>query len=68
MGSIDFFTYQAGKNVEEAFESAIADAVHKYGHRPYTGTTAEEDSYTVITNTPVAAKGRAVREAPTGGR
>ncbi|MFD6783825.1 hypothetical protein [Streptomyces diastaticus] len=56
MGSIDFFTYQAGTNVEEAFDSAIADAVHEYGHRPHTGTIAEKDSYTVITNTPMTAK------------
>lgn len=42
MGATTFFTYGAGRNVNEAFRSAQDDARYEYGHGGYTGTIAEK--------------------------
>lgn len=43
-----FVTISEGDSVEEAFRKAVKDAQYWHGHRGYTGTIAEKDSYNVI--------------------
>ncbi|MFD5451248.1 hypothetical protein [Streptomyces sp. NPDC127100] len=53
MGAYDFSTYQEGTGVENAFRAAVEDAQYEHGHGGYTGTIAEKDEFTVITQTPM---------------
>ena len=48
MGANTFETTARGKTVDIAFSNAKEDAYYEYGHRGYTGTIAEKDSFTVI--------------------
>jgi len=48
MGATDFMVTSTGKNAKEAFRNAVHRAEYDYGHRGYTGTIAEKDSYTMI--------------------
>ncbi|MDT7785579.1 MAG: hypothetical protein QOF58_3998 [Pseudonocardiales bacterium] len=52
MGATTFSTYGEGADVATAFRAAIEDAQYEYGHRSYTGTIAEKDSYVVIDAAP----------------
>jgi len=45
MGSAEFYCESIGKNAQEAFNRAIEDARHEYGHRGYTGTVAEKHDF-----------------------
>lgn len=54
MGADIFTVYQEGEDVGTAFDDARVDAFHMYGHRGYTGSLAEKDSYTVIDWTPTS--------------
>jgi len=45
MGAEDFYTVSSGKNPEEAFKSAIDETRYECGHRGYTGTIAEKNSF-----------------------
>jgi len=42
MGATNFYCEAVGKTVQEAFNRAIEDARHEYGHRSYTGSIAEK--------------------------
>ncbi|MFG3336873.1 hypothetical protein ACGFZZ_33260 [Streptomyces tendae] len=53
MGAYDFSTYQEGTGVEKAFRAAVEDAQDEHGHGGYTGTIAEKNAFTVITQTPM---------------
>lgn len=48
MGGTTFMTTAKGKNAQEAFTNARADALHEYGHGGYTGSIAEKQSFTMI--------------------
>lgn len=48
MGAETFRTMVRGASAEEAFNAAVAQAHYDYGHRGYTGTIAEKDSFVVI--------------------
>jgi hypothetical protein len=48
MGGEQFFITSQGKTAKEAFSDAVADAKHNYGHRGYTGTIAEKNSFVEI--------------------
>lgn len=48
MGGTTFEDYGYGKTPEEAFRSAVADAIYEVGHGGYSGTIAEKDSFTMI--------------------
>jgi len=48
MGGEWFSTKASGPNVDAAFTAAVADARYEYGHRGYTGTIAEKDSFNMI--------------------
>ena len=48
MGAVPFYTSAHGKTPEDAFQSALGDALHHHGYGGYTGTLAEKDSFVVI--------------------
>lgn len=48
MGAEVFEVYARGANAAEAFQQAVEEACHAYGHAGYTGTIAEKDSYVLI--------------------
>jgi hypothetical protein len=50
MGAATFTNYQSGTSVEDCFKDAVANALHWHGHGGYTGTIAEKDSYTIISD------------------
>ncbi|MDD3487517.1 MAG: hypothetical protein PHF35_04055 [Candidatus Moranbacteria bacterium] len=45
MGAEQFYTIVSGKTPQEAFDKAIQEAHHEYGHEGYTGTIAEKDGF-----------------------
>jgi hypothetical protein len=51
VGAEQFFDTALGTNIEEAFRAAVEEARYEHGHGGYTGTLAEKDEYTIITNT-----------------
>lgn len=51
-----------GDSVDDAFAAAREEAFYEYGHRGYTGSLAEKDSFVVIT-TVVPASARQVYDA-----
>lgn len=53
MGANTFFTYHEGIDPDTAFTAALDNAHHVYGHRGYTGSLAEKDSFTVIAAFPM---------------
>lgn len=53
MGATTFTCHAAGKTVDEAFKSAVADAHYWHGHDGYSGTIAEKSGWMAIKN-PVA--------------
>jgi len=48
MGADSFFTVAQGKNAKEAFRRAKENAQYEYGHRGYTGTIAEKDTFVMM--------------------
>lgn len=52
MGSDVFMVISKSKNAQEAFKAARDKAFYDYGHRGYSGTIAEKDSFVMI---PVSA-------------
>ncbi|HUU87658.1 MAG TPA: hypothetical protein VMX17_07900 [Candidatus Glassbacteria bacterium] len=50
MGANTFFQSSDGKNTLEAFNFAKKDAYYDFGHRGYTGSLAEKDSYELISD------------------
>lgn len=54
MGGTNFEHYAPGKDLNEAFRTARAEAAHEHGHGGYTGTVAEKDDVVVISRTPVS--------------
>ena len=48
MGADVFYNQSKGKTAKEAFDAAQEEAWYEYGHRGYTGTIAEKDSFTMI--------------------
>jgi hypothetical protein len=48
MGGSDFYTYGTGTTAKEAFKSAVSEAQYEYGHRGYTGSLAEKESFIMI--------------------
>lgn len=48
MGAREFYTKARGTTAREAFNAAIDEARYQYGHRSYTGTIAEKDSFRVV--------------------
>ena len=48
MGAETFTHRIKGKNAKDAFRQAVAEAQYDYGHRGYTGTIAEKDSFVMI--------------------
>ncbi|MER5352548.1 hypothetical protein ABT093_19725 [Kitasatospora sp. NPDC002551] len=56
MGAERFTTYQDGIDVAQAFRDAVENAQYEYGHRGYTGTIAEKDSWQTVTSTPLSVR------------
>lgn len=56
MGGTTFETDAQGETVQEAFRAAREQALYDYGHAGYTGTIAEKDGWTVISQTPLPAE------------
>jgi len=52
MGANTFSTLVTGETAKEAFEAAVREARHQYGHSGYTGTIAEKDSFVMIERDP----------------
>jgi hypothetical protein len=48
MGAQIFSTQAPGKTAQEAFNNAVREAQHEYGHSGYTGSIAEKDSFVMI--------------------
>jgi len=48
MGACDFMQSAKGSSAKEAFRTAVDDALYEYGHRGYTGSLAEKDSFVMI--------------------
>lgn len=48
MGAEQFIEESDGKTAKEAFFKAVEQALYDYGHRGYTGTIAEKDSFVMI--------------------
>ena len=49
MGADVFMITATGVSARDAFVNAREEALYEYGHRGYTGTIAEKDSFNVIT-------------------
>lgn len=57
MGATDFITNPyPGQTADEAFTAARDEALHEYGHAPYSGTISEKDDFTFLRREPVAMK------------
>lgn len=48
MGAEIFYQNAEGATVDKAFEAGLADAYYAFGHRGYTGSMAEKDSFVEI--------------------
>lgn len=53
MGATDFITAAPGKDAQEAFANARADAAYWHGHGGYSGTVYEKDSFVIISAKPM---------------
>jgi hypothetical protein len=47
-GGTTFMVQASGSTAQKAFQSAVKEAHYEYGHRGYTGTIAEKNSFTMI--------------------
>jgi hypothetical protein len=48
MGAEQFYDHVTGTNAQEAFQKAKEQAFYEFGHRGYTGTIAEKESYVIV--------------------
>lgn len=48
MGAASFRSINAGDTAADAFDQAVAEALHEYGHGGYTGTIAEKDGFILV--------------------
>lgn len=48
MGAASFIVSGKGTTAQEAFDLLVKDARHEYGHRGYTGTIAEKNSFIML--------------------
>jgi len=48
MGATDFWIENDGKDAEEAFRTAVEQALYDYGHAGYSGTIAEKVAFIMI--------------------
>jgi hypothetical protein len=48
MGATTFSTVARGSTAQQAFDRAVAQARHEYGHGGYTGTIAEKDCFVML--------------------
>lgn len=48
MGAFTFVISAAGDDPRSAFDAAVADARHEYGHGGYSGSIAEKDGFVLI--------------------
>jgi SHS2 domain-containing protein len=48
MGAVDFCIKAYGKTAQEAFDSAVEEALYQHGHSGYTGSIAEKDNFVMI--------------------
>lgn len=48
MGAMEFQVKAKGYTPREAFDAAVQEAIHEYGHGPYSGTIKEKDGYVEI--------------------
>lgn len=48
MGATTFFDRAYGRTAQEAFDNAVRQARYEYGHRGYTGSLAEKNSFVMI--------------------
>jgi hypothetical protein len=66
MGADPFIISAAGDTARTAFDEAVEEAQHEYGHGGYTGSIAEKDSFLEIELTegmdPVAEANRMIDE------
>ncbi|MFE3196874.1 hypothetical protein [Embleya sp. NPDC059237] len=62
MGAQDFYEVAAGTDLDTAFDDAVEQARHAYGHGGYTGTLAEKREYVPIDEEP-RTEGQALRRA-----
>lgn len=49
MGASIFFESGSGKSAKEVFRQLVEDAQYENGHGGYTGTIAEKDSFSILT-------------------
>jgi hypothetical protein len=66
MGADQFYSVGKGETIAKAFAVARDEAFYEYGHRGYTGSLAEKDSYVVI-ETVIPATARQVYNALSDG-
>lgn len=55
MGGAYFYVEQGGYTAEQAFQTAVDEALHEYGHGGYTGTIAEKSGFVMVDPMPDAA-------------
>lgn len=48
MGAETFFHKTSGSSINDAFRKAVEEAHYDFGHRGYTGSIAEKDSFVKI--------------------
>jgi hypothetical protein len=57
MGATTFEDYAYGKTPAEAYNAAVSEAIHDYGHQSYSGTIKEKDGFVMI-DVPAKWKGK----------
>ncbi|MET9260348.1 hypothetical protein [Amycolatopsis sp. NPDC004079] len=75
MGAVDFYEYQVGTDVAEAFRAAVEHAQREHGTRGCTGTIADKggDGFVIVSAVPVVLSearfaARGILTAPGGNR
>ena len=63
MGACTFQSVGCGKTAKEAFTGLREIALHEYGHRGYSGTIAEKDSFIEVTVAKSIIEDRAALQA-----
>jgi len=61
MGAMDFSVGATGSTPEEAFRSAVEEALYRYGHDGYTGSIAEKSSFEMVRAEPGETASATVR-------
>lgn len=52
MGACDFATIGAGKDLKDAYNNAVEDALYQHGHDPYNGTISTTSLMGLASNAP----------------